>query len=391
MPLARALYLSYDGMLEPLGQSQVVAYLEKLAVDHGIWLISFEKPEDRADRAAMAAMRARLAAAGIIWWPLAYHKRPSGPATLYDILIGTMLACGLVLRHRIRILHARSYVAALMALWTKRVTGAKFVFDMRGFWADERVEGGLWPEGGRLYRIAKACEARFFRRADHIVVLTRAASRWLADQGVEPPHTVIPTCADLDRFSPIDRQDGPFVLGYVGSFGTWYLMEETIAFFCAIRRLRPEARLLIVNRHEHSVLRAALDRAGVPPDCVTIAAAAHDDVPHLVRQMSAAVAFCRPSFSKLGSAPTKLGEYLGCGVPCAGNSGIGDVAELLSGGTGVVLNGFAPEDLDRAARNLIALAEDPATRQKCRDQAQALFSLAGGVAAYDRIYQDLTG
>lgn len=37
------LYIAYDGMLEPLGQSQVLAYLEKLAIDRRIHLLSFDK------------------------------------------------------------------------------------------------------------------------------------------------------------------------------------------------------------------------------------------------------------------------------------------------------------------------------------------------------------
>lgn len=44
-PIA-VLYLSYDGILEALGQSQVLRYLERLATDHKIILISFEKPHD---------------------------------------------------------------------------------------------------------------------------------------------------------------------------------------------------------------------------------------------------------------------------------------------------------------------------------------------------------
>ena len=40
------LYISYDGMLEPLGQSQVIAYLKRLALHHRIHLVSFEKSED---------------------------------------------------------------------------------------------------------------------------------------------------------------------------------------------------------------------------------------------------------------------------------------------------------------------------------------------------------
>ena len=42
------LYISYDGMLEPLGQSQVLAYLKRVAHGRRIHLISFEKSEDWA-------------------------------------------------------------------------------------------------------------------------------------------------------------------------------------------------------------------------------------------------------------------------------------------------------------------------------------------------------
>ena len=43
------LYISYDGMLEPLGQSQVLAYLKHLVADRPIHLISFEKAGDWAN------------------------------------------------------------------------------------------------------------------------------------------------------------------------------------------------------------------------------------------------------------------------------------------------------------------------------------------------------
>lgn len=46
MTVLKLIYLSYDGILEPLGQSQVLRYLERLATDHKIVLISFEKPHD---------------------------------------------------------------------------------------------------------------------------------------------------------------------------------------------------------------------------------------------------------------------------------------------------------------------------------------------------------
>ena len=85
-------------MLEPLGQSQVIAYLEKLAPDYAIHLVSFEKQKDRTDAPRVAKVAARLKAAGIAWTPLAYHKTPSAPATAYDIAIGTTVASAIAER-----------------------------------------------------------------------------------------------------------------------------------------------------------------------------------------------------------------------------------------------------------------------------------------------------
>ena len=57
--LSGVLYISYDGLLEPLGQSQVFQYLQKLAEEHQILLLTYEKPEDWAktkERNALLAM-----------------------------------------------------------------------------------------------------------------------------------------------------------------------------------------------------------------------------------------------------------------------------------------------------------------------------------------------
>ena len=97
--MSGVLYLSYDGMLEPLGQSQVLAYLERLAPDYAIHLVSFEKAEDWAKPQLRAAVEARMRAAGISWHPLRYHKAPSALATAYDIAQGIRIGAALVRRH----------------------------------------------------------------------------------------------------------------------------------------------------------------------------------------------------------------------------------------------------------------------------------------------------
>lgn len=392
------LYISYDGMLEPLGQSQVIAYLEHLVSEARVHILSFEKPADRADDAKVAAIADRLARAGIAWHPLTYHKAPSVPATLYDIACGMAVAIWLCARHRLGLVHARSYPPALIGWVTKLLLGTRLLFDMRGLWADERTDGGLWPQGGRLYRVVKRIEKTLLLGADHIVTLTEASRKDIEGfpyMRAQPhaPLTVITTCADLERFRP-GQGPGPdvFTLGYLGSLGTWYLFDEVLKAFNLIRARRPEARLLIVNRNEHGFIRDKLAEHGIAPELCSLRAADHREVPGQIAGMSVGAAIIKPVYSKISSAPTKLAEYLGCGVPCLGNSGVGDMAGILEGErVGVALNGFSDAELAIGVDRLLALCDEPGLAARCRDAAERHFSLSHGVAAYRAIYRTLLG
>jgi len=392
----RILYISYDGMLEPLGQSQVLSYQKLLVVGQYIHLLSFEKPDDWAKLRERERIARDVANAGIIWHPLRYHKRPAALATALDIACGIFVGLWLVVRYRLRIVHARSYVPSVMALALKRLTGVKYVFDMRGFWADERVDGGLWSRSGRMFRIAKWFERRFLLSADHVVSLTRAAvgemQRFDYLQRHMPLFTVIPTCADLGRFTPRPREGsgGGFVLGYVGSVGTWYLFDEVVACFVHLLRMRPDARFLIVNRGEHDYIWQRLAAVGVPDIAVELTTATHAEVPQQMARMDAGVFFIKPVYSKQASAPTKLAEFLGCGIPCLGNVGVGDMAEVLEGEqVGIALTSFDGSSMIVGLHRLLQLVADPDTRDRCVDAAQKHFSLDEGVARYRVIYEQL--
>ena len=134
----RVVYVSYDGAAEPLGRSQVLAYLVRLARDAEITLISFEKGEQ-----GRAEVARELAAAGIRWLPRSYHRRPPVLSTLWDLLAGARALRRACRAERPDLVHVRSYVPAaiaLLAAWPGRRRW-KLLFDIRGFWADGRALG----------------------------------------------------------------------------------------------------------------------------------------------------------------------------------------------------------------------------------------------------------
>src|SRR5438270_9230095 len=94
-PALKTLYISYFGMTKHLSHSQVIPYLQGLtAAGTGVTVLSFEeKHKDAKEEAAeFARVREIMAASNIEWKWLRYHKRPSLPATAYDVVIGSLYA-----------------------------------------------------------------------------------------------------------------------------------------------------------------------------------------------------------------------------------------------------------------------------------------------------------
>jgi glycosyltransferase involved in cell wall biosynthesis len=397
------LYVSYDGALEPLGESQVVAYLELLARRHTLTLLSFEKRRDLGDVGRVDVLRHRLAAAGVRWLALPYHRRPPVLSTAWDVARGIVVALREGRRRRIHVTHARGYVAALVALTLRRLVGARFIFDMRGFWADEKVDAAHWRAGCALYRVTKRCERRFFESADAIVSLTAAglaAARRLG-YGIGPDAAVevIPTCTDLRRFCPgprdaalaarLDLGPGP-VIGCVGSLSNAYLRRPMLDYLACVTAALPTLTVLVVTHEDHHALYAEAIAAGVPADRLRITRAAFSTMPLHLRLMDLGVFFIRPTFAGLGRAATKLGEFLGSGVPVVINDGIGDSGRIVRDeGAGVVLPDVKPERFASSLPAVRALLEDPGVRRRCRVAAERWFDLDAGVQRYASLYARL--
>jgi glycosyltransferase involved in cell wall biosynthesis len=274
---------------------------------------------------------------------------------------------------------------------------------MRGFWVDEKVEAGHWQRGGMLYRVGKWWERRFYRAADAVVSLTEAGVHASPQLGVTMragvPVVVIPTCADLERFSPalkdrglaarLNLGDAP-VVGCVGTMGNWYMRREMIDCLAVFAKGWPELQILIVTRDDRDSLRTDLQAAGVSADRLSIASANFEDMPRYIRLFDAGLFFIRPSFAKRASAATKLAEFLGCGVPVVINDGVGDSGEIVRAArAGVVMSALHSEAFHVALAQVRSAIADRAISLRCRQVATDVFNLETGVERYRELYERL--
>ena len=355
----------------------MLPYLVRLSDSYDITLISFEK-----EAGEIEPLREELRRHQITWIPLRYHRRPPVVSTALDVLRARRALLTAAGSGAPAILHVRSDVPALMALCARGRTGGRLLYDIRGFWADERVEGGLWRRRGVLHRLAKRYERRFFAQADAVVTLTRASlpqlRSWTAGRPV--PIEVIPTCVEVARFGQRPRRpDGPHAV-WVGSIGTWYRFDLAARLAAAL-----SLPLTVITR-QTDLARTVL--RGYPAE---VRSAAPADVPQELFAGDVGLCLIVSSFSKTASAPTRFAEHLAAGMPVLVTPGVGDLESIVEDhNVGVVLRGEDEASIRTAALRMLALAADPEAQSRCRRMAGELFDVNLGTARYAQLYRSLT-
>jgi glycosyltransferase involved in cell wall biosynthesis len=401
------LYISYDGMTDPLGQSQVLPYLVGLSVlGYHFSLVSCEKPD--AFQRRKSVIEAICRENNIDWYPLPYTKRPPLISTLLDIRRIRKKCNSILSKKQVDIVHCRSYIPALIGLEIKKTQGIPFIFDMRGFWADEKIDAGAWSITNPIYRWAyryfKRKEKAFLESADTIITLTEAGKKeilsWKHIQRKSLPITVIPCCADLAFFDyntipeqrTIDLRkklqipQEALVLGYLGSLGTWYMLEEMVLFFRALLDVRPDSYFLVVSNDQPGKLAELLQKNKIPAARVVVTQADRETVPLHLSVFDAGLFFIRPTYSKIASSPVKHGEMMGMGIPLICNNGVGDVDDIVnSTQTGVTIalpTPYSPEFTGNIVEQLKAIP-----RATIRDKAFKYYALNSGINKYGEIYK----
>jgi glycosyltransferase involved in cell wall biosynthesis len=403
----RVLYISYNGMLDPLGQSQVIPYLRELGrVGVGFTLLSFERAQawEGEGLARREELQHRLAEDNIDWHYLRYHQKPSLPATIYDVLLGVRVASKLVRQKKIELVHARSHIPATIALALKKRFHLKMIFDVRGLMAEEYLDAGHWRERSIPFRLSKRMERRALAASDGVVTLTHAIwpimKEWDGLRGRDVVHEVVPCCVDLEKFgfdletrrarrAELNLRDR-FTLVYSGSIGGWYLMDEMADFFLALRKHRPDAHFLWLTQGNRSLVDNLMSKRGIGQEHYTVRATASGDVPAYLSASDLGIAFYKPAFSRLATSPVKITEYLACGLPIVLNKGIGDSAALITEERlGALVNDFTTDNYQSAANVVLKMLDDvDEVRSRARHAAEKLFDVRTiGLQRYADLYE----
>jgi glycosyltransferase involved in cell wall biosynthesis len=408
--MKQVLFLSYDGLTDPLGQSQILPYLIGLTkYGYEFTILSTEKPQRYEQRKSV--IDEIIKDHPINWEPIRYHKNPPVLSSVFDYRNMWRVAQRLHEQKKFELVHTRSGIPTLVALKLKKKFGVKYLNDVRGFWADERVDGNLWdlknPVYNRVYKYFKRKEAECLRVNDYTTCLTYKAKELIQSWDLLPHKenvTVIPCSVDVNLFDPANVDpakketlktklgitSNDIVVSYVGSVGTWYMVDEMMQLFRTLMQREPRVKfLMLINGSEHDKVVQYITKYNIPQSRVILTEVLRKEIPVYLACCHYSVFFIKPCFSKLSSSPTKHGEIMSMGLPVITNSGVGDVADIVNRyQSGIIINEFNEKVYGDVADKLLTSKFD---RERIRQGAKEFYSLQGALEKYSSVYKKLLG
>jgi len=400
------LYITYDGLLDPLGSSQILPYIKGISTHQdGVVILSFEKPERFSQ--GQQSMLSDIMDYRIHWKPLRFTEGLGFMGKLWDLSRMYFWSFYLAIKYSIRIVHARSHSPAQVGLFLKRVLRKKLIFDFRGLWVDERIDKGGWDLSNFFHRLQykyfKRVEKKLLAQADQIVVLTNKVVSEVIKLGASPPSkiTVIPCCADFNHFplltdiSILEAKtltgipDNAFVLGYLGSVGDMYMLDHLFHLYELTTNVRDDCHLLIITQ-DIFALEVLMKRYLKPHlhNCVHIKSASRNEVPRLLPAINIMISFISPSYARIASSPTKVAESFATGIPIIANHGVGDTSSIVDKiNGGIVVDSFSDEDLMKIVSKMDAICEMGGKR--LREEAYKILGLWVAERNYKSIYDAL--
>jgi len=404
--MTRVLFISYDGMTDPLGQSQVIPYLAGLSkLGYDFTILSCEKSTHYLLH--KNEIENLLRSFGIKWAPIAYHKKPPVFSTIYDVIQLYKKARKLHSQLAFDMVHTRPGVPALIGLKMKTRFGIKFLNDIREFYADSRIDGGIWNLENffykKIYRFFKQKEKESVTKSDGIVCLTHAAEKIIKswpEYKLSIPLQVIPCSVDLNLFNPfhfdeefkkhlradLHIKENEFIVPYLGSVRSWYLIDEMIVFFKIISGHNANAKFLFISPNAKADILRLANKFNLDEKKIIVKEATRKEVPALLSLSKFAVFFIKSCYSKQSSSPTKHAEIMAMGIPVVTNSGVGDLAEIIAQSkSGIVLSKLSESEYLSAATRI---AEGISFESKLiRKGAIEFYNLENAIEKYNKIYE----
>jgi glycosyltransferase involved in cell wall biosynthesis len=224
------------------------------------------------------------------------------------------------------------------------------VKEINGIYADE-VKSKKRGDRFSLWCIDKI-EHFSMSRGDHFITVTSKLKSLLQDKyGIpEIKITVNPNGANIDLFKPMDTLEAKKELGlnpdyhyicFIGNLVKWLGIEYLVKCIPAVAAELPDTRCLIVGDGDlREEITNQANTLGIADKVVFTGMVPYQQVPLYINAADVCVmpAASDSRNGRMGASPLKLHEYMACARPVVAGNVAGDIDELTTSGSGLVVD-----------------------------------------------------
>ena len=319
------LYICYDGILDNLGQTQVLPYIFGLN-DKGFNFIIFSFERHDRTKEEFKKQKQILKTRGIKWYHLNFY--PKKYNRFLRLILGPIKLNYIIRKNKINFAHIRSINAGTVYLLS--LIKLPFIYDMRCF-AGQLGDYGL-IKNKWILKIFLIFEKLLINKSKGIVVLDKSGEDYLQKYSKNKiPLQVIPTATNIKKFEKnkvdINKEEIKFVL--LGGAQFPYLPERALDFIKFLSKNQVKCTLDIINQRHHEYIKKIVREVNFPEELLKVFALNPNDIFNKLPHYDCGLVFIESGDWIRMSSPTKIGEYLAAGLHVVGLEGI-EILERLS-------------------------------------------------------------
>jgi glycosyltransferase involved in cell wall biosynthesis len=271
-------------------------------------------------------------------------------------LLGLPLLLSLVLVSQVVIVVSPPTSTLIMVPMIK-ILRKRVIVDITDLWHEEATGLGFIKAGSILLTLSRSIEVLSLRCANYIWVATRRIKDFLGSiMGISKQKMeVLPTPIDTKIFRPFTRKKKLQII-YAGNFGKPQALDLMVKAMATIIKRKPLLKLILVGGGEcEQDLRLSIRNLKLDDNVIIMGPMEREKLPILYSESLLGLIPLAFNRTLEYAVPTKLYEYLACGLPFLSYGVSKELNRLAKlSGAGINVN-----DLTKIAQTVINLLDNP--------------------------------
>ena len=379
-----AIVLIYHSYRDPLFQNLMLEYLRTLVKSEGVhfYLITFEQKHYALSVEQVRREQRILLQSGISWYPIPYH---AGSFIVLKKIVDLFQAIFLMGKLRqltkAKLLVTFTNLSASIGIICAHLFRLKMLVYCYEPHSDFLVELGIWRKGSIKHRISRWIELYAGKRADFVMASTKYVADLLTDFKVKGRVVRAPVSVDENKFlfkskgrekiRQIYDLKNRNVFLYLGKFGYLYYNEEISKLCKTLFDNIDNSFFLIVTSNDQETIRRMFQRNGLPEGSFFVTGnLSYEEVKDYISAADIGLSAVSPTPSQKFRSPTKVAEYLLCGLPYITCEGVSeDDIYAIKHNVGAVVKSFDENHIIESIFQIQNLLneEKVSIRERCRN------------------------